>query len=73
MGLKPVGIGVGGKSPASAEGDSTVILREIQIMVLIMLPRKASNRYAMSKPYRKPTQVVEESILRCSSDPWLRN
>jgi hypothetical protein len=24
-------------------------------------------------PYRKPTQVVKERILRCSSDPWLRN
>ena len=24
-------------------------------------------------PYRKPTQVVEESILRCSRDSWLRN
>ena len=26
-----------------------------------------------SSPYRKPTQVVEESILRRSSDSWLRN
>ncbi len=24
-------------------------------------------------PYRKPTQVVEERILRCSRDSWLRN
>ena len=23
--------------------------------------------------YRKPTQVVEERILRCSRDSWLRN
>ena len=33
------------------------------------LPRKAE----VCRPYRKPTQVVEESILRRSSDPWLRN
>jgi hypothetical protein len=25
------------------------------------------------RPYRKPTQVGEESILRCSSELWLRN
>jgi hypothetical protein len=24
-------------------------------------------------PYRKPTQVDEESILRSSSESWLRN
>jgi hypothetical protein len=24
-------------------------------------------------PYRKPTQVDGMSILRCSSEPWLRN
>ena len=24
-------------------------------------------------PYRKPTQVDEKSILRCSSEPWSRN
>lgn len=24
-------------------------------------------------PYRKPTQVVKERILRCSSESWLRN
>ena len=42
-------------------------------MALNILPRKASNRYVISYPYRKPTLVVEESILRCSSDPWLRN
>ncbi len=33
------------------------------------LPRKAER----CNPYRKPTQVVEESILRRSSDSWLRN
>ena len=42
-------------------------------MVPNILSRKASNRYVVSYPYRKPTQVVEESILRCSSDSWLRN
>ena len=26
-----------------------------------------------SKPYRKPTQVDGLNILRCSSEPWLRN
>ena len=25
------------------------------------------------RPYRKPTQVDEKSILRCSSEPWSRN
>ena len=33
------------------------------------LPRKSED----DGPYRKPTQVVEESILRRSSDSWLRN
>ena len=33
------------------------------------LPRKAER----CNPYRKPTQVVEESILRRSSESWLRN
>ena len=42
-------------------------------MVLIILPRKTSKRYVYRYPYRKPTQVVEERILRCSSDSWLRN
>ena len=38
-----------------------------------MLPRKAPKRQSRSGPYRKPTQVGEESILRCSSESWLRN
>ena len=25
------------------------------------------------RPYRKPTQVDGENILRCSSEPWSRN
>ena len=33
----------------------------------------ASKKSECSGPYRKPTQVVEESILRRSSDSWLRN
>ena len=37
-------------------------------MTLIILPRKASNRYVVSYPYRKPTLVVEERILRWTSD-----
>ena len=27
----------------------------------------------LSSPYRKPTQVVKERILRRSEDSWLRN
>jgi cob(I)alamin adenosyltransferase len=42
-------------------------------MTLIRLPRKASNRYVISYPYRKPTLVVEERILRWTSDSWPRN
>ena len=33
----------------------------------------ASKKSEYSGPYRKPTQVVKERILRRSSDPWLRN
>ena len=29
--------------------------------------------YRYEGPVPKPTQVVEESILRCSRDSWLRN
>ncbi len=29
--------------------------------------------YVVCDSYRKPTQVVEESILRRSSESWLRN
>ena len=36
---------------------------------LKIVPRNSER----SSPYRKPTQVVEESILRRSSDSWLRN
>ena len=36
------------------------------------LPRKSS-KYTDMRPVPKPTQVVEESILRCSSDSRLRN
>jgi hypothetical protein len=32
-------------------------------------PKKSSG----NSPYRKPTQVDEESILRSSSESWLRN
>jgi hypothetical protein len=37
-----------------------------------ILPRKASSE-ALWCPYRKPTQVGEESILRRSGEPSLRN
>ena len=33
----------------------------------------SSKKSERSGPYRKPTQVVEERILRCSSESWLRN
>ena len=57
-----------------AERDSTAIFLGAQIMTLNMLSRKASNRYKFrGYPYRKPTQVVGERILRCSSESWLRN
>ena len=36
---------------------------------LNIVPRNSER----SSPYRKPTQVVEESILRRSSESWLRN
>ena len=36
------------------------------------LPRKASIEY-VRYPYRKPTQVGEEKILRCAEEPLLRN
>ena len=42
-------------------------------MVLIRLPRKSSKRLLLSCPYRKPTQVVKERILRCSSESRPRN
>jgi hypothetical protein len=34
---------------------------------------RASKKSEYSDPYRKPTQVVKERILRRSSDSWLRN
>ena len=38
-----------------------------------ILARKAWKRVAYCGPYRKPTQVGEERILRCSSESRLRN
>ena len=40
---------------------------------VIILARKAIDREAYDGPYRKPTQVGEERILRCSSESRLRN
>ena len=37
-----------------------------------VVPRKAS-KYICCRPYRKPTQVGEMSILRRVEEPWLRN
>ena len=36
------------------------------------LPRKSSKE-SFGYPYRKPTQVGEERILRCLREFWLRN
>jgi hypothetical protein len=33
----------------------------------------SSKKSSSISPYRKPTQVVKERILRCSSESWLRN
>ena len=43
------------------------------IVWVIILARKVGDRQAYDVPYRKPTQVGEESILRCSSESRLRN
>ena len=40
---------------------------------VIILARKSADRVAYGGPYRKPTQVGKERILRCSSESWLRN
>ena len=40
---------------------------------VIRLARKSEIRVEVCGPYRKPTQVGEERILRCSSESWLRN
>ena len=40
---------------------------------VIILARKVGDRQAHDVPYRKPTQVGEERILRCSSESRLRN
>ena len=36
-------------------------------------PEKIFGDIICQSPYRKPTQVGEERILRCSSESWLRN
>ena len=41
--------------------------------LVIILARKSCDRVAHHDPYRKPTQVGEERILRCSSESRLRN
>ena len=43
------------------------------IVRVIRLARKVGDRQAYDVPYRKPTQVGEERILRCSSESRLRN
>ena len=44
-----------------------------RIAQVIKLARKSVYRQAQHDPYRKPTQVGEERILRCSSESRLRN
>ena len=36
-------------------------------------PEKIRGSASPADPYRKPTQVVEASSLRCSSESWPRN
>ena len=42
-------------------------------LVDAMLPRKTSSLSDMGDPYRKPTQVGEERILRRARETSLRN
>ena len=44
-----------------------------RIVQVIIPARKAHERVAQGDQYRKPTQVGEERILRCSSESRLRN
>ena len=47
-------------------------LRRAQRIADAVVPRKAS-KHSYGRPYRKPTQVGEMSILRRVEEPWLRN
>ena len=55
---------------------SAYVLTEMHVEPSLRAKRMyelGSKKSEHGRPYRKPTQVVEESILRRSSDPWLRN
>ena len=52
------------------------VLTEMYVESSLRAKRKqvrGSKKSERSGPYPKPTQVVGMSILRRSSDPWLRN
>ena len=70
--MKGVGIGVVGKSAFLAETQQYGEASAKLIDSLNRLPRKSAKQL-LRYPYRKPTQVVKERILRCSSESWLRN
>ena len=71
--MKRVGDETAGKSAVELMRDSTGFC----VQDLDNVPKRASKKSllasGMQSPYRKPTQVVEESILRRSSESWLRN
>ena len=72
--LKGVGIGLVGKSASLAETQQYQEASAEWIESVNRLPRKsAKHPESLRYPYRKPTQVVKERILRCSSESWLRN
>ena len=63
-----------GKSVDDAETQKYCEASAEQIENVSRLPRKsAKHPESLRYPYRKPTQVVKERILRCSSESWLRN
>ena len=72
-GLKGVGKSFAVKCARDAETQQYTEASAEVIEKVNRLPRKSSKRSLLSYPYRKPTQVVKERILRCSSDSWLRN
>ena len=43
------------------------------LIIYIRASKKILVNVNLNSPYRKPTQVVKERILRRSEDSWLRN
>ena len=70
--MKGVGIFSAGKSAENAETQKYGEASAELIESVNRLPRKSAKQL-LGYPYRKPTQVVKERILRCSSESWLRN